>query len=320
MRKLKYKLGFVALLCLIWYLFLKNENSKHLLPIPKSFEITSKCSCQREVVNVNRLSTVLIDTYNSETDTLTEYEVTNKEFESLILTCELYKALKRGQHQKVLSFSVNRSNQKYFNEFLKNIKSIQEVYPGWIIRVYHDNLIDQETVCQFECANSLIDFCRVNQLPNLIVNTVNRRHMLSDVWKWLPLGDDFVDAFIVKNIQSFLFVDEKNSVNEWHNKSSNLFYVVMGKIILNIIYYFIFHFCVLKDNLKEDFPGVKMWGHHNSISTAYSKYLYNMIISRSVSDVFHTEKDLFDTFYKSVFHKNASIYNGLNWKKQFDLF
>ena len=229
MRKLKYKIGFIALLGLICYLYLTNKTSKQLMPIPKSFEITSKCLCQKEVVNVNRLSTVLIDTYNSETDTLSEYEITNEEFGSLILTCELYKSLKRGQHQKVLSFSLNRSNQAYFNEFMKNIKLIQEAYPGWIIRIYHDDLIDQETVCQYECANSLIDFCQVNQLPNFIANTVNRKHMLSNVWKWLPLGDDFVDAFIVKNIQSYLFMDEKNSVNEWYNKSSNLFYIVMGK-------------------------------------------------------------------------------------------
>jgi hypothetical protein len=168
--------------------------------------------------------------------TIKTYFIEN--IDSLKLKCNTFSSLKRGKNQKVIGFSLYGKNKRYYN-YLKNLTYLtQKLYPGWIIKIYHDNTILKSTKCEIECLkdenNNLIDnadFCDVNKMPVSIIN-INRTwsawYIHKMMWRWLPIGDDFVSIFSSRDLDSILQQREVDAVEFWM-KSNKPAHIMRGK-------------------------------------------------------------------------------------------
>jgi hypothetical protein len=141
------------------------------------------------------------------------------------LTCNLYNSLRRGMNQKVISYSLYGQNRFYYR-YLPNItKQIKTLYPEWIIRIYHDNTLNY---CEVECQldDDIIDFCNIEKFPNISVNYMHKMN-----WRWLPIGDSFVDVFNARDTDSAILQRELDSVQYWLLKSNKTAHIMRGYFI-----------------------------------------------------------------------------------------
>lgn len=120
------------------------------------------------------------------------------------------------------------------------IKLVRKYYSGWIIRIYHDSSILNDIKCELECLKDdeqnifdNIDFCDVEKLPivnsknnisnnlwndsNIKNNSWNANYTHSMIWRWFPIGDHLVEAFMSRDSDSLITQREIDSVNVWFN-------------------------------------------------------------------------------------------------------
>ena len=102
---------------LVLFVHYFNENDFTLYEaksqeLPKLVEIQSKCECRKEIVSINKINQyVAINIKNTKTNL--SYIISTETFESLNLACDLYKSLRRGPNQKIISFSLYGNNSFY---------------------------------------------------------------------------------------------------------------------------------------------------------------------------------------------------------------
>ena len=89
-----------------------------------------------------------------------------------------------------------------------------------------------EKKCELECLKDSggnlydnVDFCDVEQIPRIPsnVSTLSVDHLLnwnatyihSSMWRYLAIGDSFVDAFMSRDLDMEIFDREIQAVNEW---------------------------------------------------------------------------------------------------------
>jgi hypothetical protein len=70
---------------------------------------------------------------------------------------------------KVISYSLFGSNQRYITPLIVNARTIKNYYPNWIIRVYHDDTVNTETLC------ILIKFKKVQSCTKILAIFTNFR-------------------------------------------------------------------------------------------------------------------------------------------------
>lgn len=161
------------------------------------------------------------------------YNITFEQANELSFTCDAYNVLKRGFKQKVISYSLFGTGRNYYDKLKSLAKQVEKFYPGWIIRVYYDQSIDKSIICQVECEKDEngelldnADFCNVNKI-SLKLNKSEKSSILNGAyldgtkWRWLPIGDSFVDVFSSRDIDSFIIQREVDSVNAWLNSEKD---------------------------------------------------------------------------------------------------
>lgn len=157
------------------------------------------------------------------------------EFQNLTATCDLYNVLKRGKHQKVLSYSIYGSKSIYFDIIEENLNRIRTFYPGFTARFYYDHTLNKTMRCHFECTYpDLVDFCNVNRFPTEIGQLNHGQSSFKDLsymhkmmWRFLPIGDTFVDVILSRDTDSFVIQREVDAVNEWL-ASLNIAHIMRG--------------------------------------------------------------------------------------------
>jgi hypothetical protein len=210
-----------------------DKNSKY-----RSFE--SQCECKRFENIILHFANLSISIKNAATNKFSQYSLSKQQHFNMNFTCNPYNEFKRGPHQKVISYSLYGKDASYYKQ-LKNITlSVKKLYPGWLVRVYHDNSINTGIICEVECqrdkeTNALIDntdFCNVEELylnlENLHANKIfNLKYVHAMMWRWFPLYDNFVDTFSSRDSDSFILKRELESVNVWLN-SFNIGHIMRG--------------------------------------------------------------------------------------------
>ena len=109
------------------------------------------------------------------------------------------------------------------------------------MRVHHDRSIDKKLKCKLEClkdekGNLLdnVDFCDIEKVPghqipnkkfkkwseqlqlsNHELESWNATYMNAMKWRWFPIDDQFVDAFMSRDSDSLIIQREVDSVNVW---------------------------------------------------------------------------------------------------------
>lgn len=126
-------------------------------------------------------------------------------------------ATARGPNQKIIVYAFYGTiDSKYFNGTAVNVDAVKQMYPGWVIRVYHnlslDNEVEATALCDLWCDHDYLDFCDVRHLPP---DLCDRHTVFGMLWRFFPLGDPLVERFSVRDIDSVILQREVDSVNEW---------------------------------------------------------------------------------------------------------
>ncbi|XP_063584645.1 uncharacterized protein LOC134762205 [Penaeus indicus] len=80
----------------------------------------------------------------------------------------------RGRGQKVASFTVYGQYPTEYHNALRRflVPRVAEVYPGWVMRVYHhlsySDEQQKEWLCNITCTYPHVDFCDVERLPGVL--------------------------------------------------------------------------------------------------------------------------------------------------------
>ena len=199
-------------------------------------ELKSNCECRKERIFVEELS----DKYRvwvGGKKKKKSYE-TNVKLESI--TCDLFNVFRRGPEQKVVAVSLYGTNNRYYKSLKYISKQVAEHYPDWVMRIYYDKSILKSIICEIECLKDEneklldnVDFCYINNIPNgLPENTWSSDYTHGMKWRWLPIGDPFVDVFLSRDSDSWIHDREYESVREWL-KTEYPFHLMRG-FIFNI--------------------------------------------------------------------------------------
>ncbi|XP_043200505.1 uncharacterized protein LOC122369664 [Amphibalanus amphitrite] len=122
----------------------------------------------------------------------------------------------RGAKQNVISFSFyGNASSVFFGGIEANLAKVPEIYPGWVVRVYNDiNMSEprqRELVCDVQCRYDNVDFCDVHDLPGL--GDLSKKFGM--IWRFMPLADDTVERFIVRDLDSLIGWRERAAVDDW---------------------------------------------------------------------------------------------------------
>jgi len=247
-------LGFILLLVLsastttIFYILITDANSHDSNSTSRThFNINtlfnSECECRKgeAIFLTNHESHLAVNSFDQIRNTTRNlFNISIDEFQNLTLTCDMYAFFRRGKSQKVISYSLYGTNTFYYDKLKDIVKQMKSLYPDWSMRVFHDNSINRTIKCQIECLKDdesnefydRVDFCNIeNEIrskPKVLVNALNETTILSFIqhnlsyihamkWRFLPIGDSFVDVFSSRDTDSYLLQREVDSVNVWLN-------------------------------------------------------------------------------------------------------
>ena len=234
----KYYKPFLAItlfsLILCFSLYVLSLSSAHLIEINSNIILKSECDCrQNENVNLRKSNSSLLIVESSKKI----YQLDH--MDSLVFTCDPYNSLRRGKDLKLISYSLYGKNAFYSKLLPKLAMHIKNMYPGWIMRIYHDDSIEPKLKCEMECLKEEdnlidnVDFCHINKIPtkNFLETTWNADYMHAMMWRWLPMGDSFVNVFMSRDSDSLIIQRELDSVNVWlaSNKTAH---IMRGKFCL----------------------------------------------------------------------------------------
>ena len=204
--------------------------------------LESECVCKEEYnvclsLNANDTYTISV---NQDSNQTTRYNLNEDVFFYSNIACDPFNVLRRGMHQKVISYSIYNDENEY-NNFDKNhlislMKSAKKYFPDWVIRIYHNGTISKSDICELECladekTNTLfdnVDFCDINRLT---FESMDIKHLTPSFWRWLTVGDAFVDIFLSRDFDSCIGEREFLAVEEWL-KQNTLFHIMRGKVFV----------------------------------------------------------------------------------------
>lgn len=105
--------------------------------------------------------------------------------------------------KKVLAFSLYGTAERYSRGAYQNAQLIRWVYPGWFMRIYHDDSVEKDLLDQLQ-------FIPEVELVNATVFRLNPMN-----WRFLPAVDDSVEVFCSRDIDARLTLREYSAVSEW---------------------------------------------------------------------------------------------------------
>lgn len=283
-----------------------HDFAKHKFPHEQlhfninKFTIYSKCLCHKEVITVtkqkNNIYLIEVTNISTNNGTQTLYYNLSKEYFESHLSCDLYKVLRRGPNQNVVSFTVKENEvQNHFEYvYFPNIKDIvKNNYKNWTARVYYDTKqLDQNMICHYECSDEKkIDFCDVSYLPLGSNKKWDASFMKPSTRRWLPFGDWLVDIFVSRDYDSCVSDREMSAVRNWI-KSKNLFHV-------------------MRDHPTHDRPIISgMWGFVTYLNRELSEKLFHILIENSDSELITLDR------FWPIFKDNCTIHDSFYCSKK----
>ncbi len=288
---------------------LDNDPHKHRFPhaqrhftLNSTLTLYSSCLCQKEVVTVEKLPThYTITVHNvyhiNTTNNLFAYNISIAEFEAMLVTCDLYKVLRRGPHQNVVAYSLrdNEDIKSFQNVYLINVKTtVSKYYRNWIARIYYDSRkLSSSDVCSMECSSLLgvtdpdnnVDFCDVTQIPFDLRRRWDASFMPAATRRWLPIGDGFVDVFVSRDVDVCTYDREMAAVKDWIEAKT------------------LFH--TMRDHYTHDsyiMPG--LWGLRTRGNRAVARGVFHIIVENAQSG-----NGLLEAKVWPIFRLNSTVHD-----------
>jgi len=165
---------------------------------PILFYRRQKCSCRRPIFE-HKSNLLIIDEAST---SLCSHYSTLRGFHQRIIAISMY-----GPKENII-FGLNES-LNFLHELIIDMK---KMYPGWILRIYHDGSIEENTVCLIECTHNHVDFCNASALGSL--GSVSD-YIPPKIWRFLPAGDLLVDIMASRDLDSPLPQRELDAVHDW---------------------------------------------------------------------------------------------------------
>lgn len=166
------------------------------------------------------------------------FNLTLNEAQRFNKTCDLYNVLRRGPNQKIISYSLYGKNPKYSHNLEEIAHLIRLKYKGYTARVHYDSTVNESIRCRLECEYSdVLDFCNMNEFSTSLnemfgktANVIDMKYLHKMMWRFLPIGDSFVDVIMSRDTDSFFTDREVDAVNAWLN-SNKPFHIMRGLFI-----------------------------------------------------------------------------------------
>lgn len=138
----------------------------------------------------------------------------------------------RGPGQQVISYTLygNTTDSAVFKRYYTLIEKISQtaaqLYPGWIVRVYHDidesEPVFQKMLCSSYCKHANLDLCNVPQLvkrirahPESAIESDQVGGLNPKMYRYLALLDPNVDVVISRDVDSVIRQREVTAVKQW---------------------------------------------------------------------------------------------------------
>ena len=231
-----------------WPLFVDNKRDIEFINQKIKLVLQSACKCRQHeqiiLTENEQINNITIYLRNFQNQTIVKInEFTLKDFHNFNFTCDLYKTLRHGPHQNVISFSLYGKENGYYYRLNHIAEQISKFYENkWSIRIYHDDSIYMHYVCDLECMKNnhntsfidIVDFCHINKISLKYSdylhknNSRNFKYVHAMMWRWFPIGDSFVDFFSSRDTDSLIIQREIDAVFEWNN-SNKVGHIMRGK-------------------------------------------------------------------------------------------
>lgn len=142
--------------------------------------------------------------------------------------------------KRVISFGLYGADPKYVNGALRNAELTPSVFPGWTMRVYHDNTVPRESLDKLAAMGYVVCMCYVAKDMRCISQAgsdacgfglyvcicsfrVELREQAHEAgagiagmfWRFLVADDETVDRYIVRDTDSRLNEREARAVDAW---------------------------------------------------------------------------------------------------------
>ncbi|CAF0887630.1 unnamed protein product [Brachionus calyciflorus] len=219
-----------------------------------------------------------------------------------VFTCDLYNTLKRGPNQKVISYSLYGKDERYYKLIYDTAKKIEKIYPDHLIRIYHDESLDKSFMCDLECSQRHVDFCNIKKLP---LDTFNKSNYLnvdfinSRMWRFLAVGDTFIDLVHNRDSDSTILQREKDSVDEWL-KSDNIIHI-------------------MRDHPQHGtYILAGMWGFKTNLDRNLANLMYEQLVNKTIGKRYnpdgksltkHSDQSFLSEFLYPKIRKKATIHD-----------
>lgn len=105
--------------------------------------------------------------------------------------------------KKIVSFCLFGNKKLYCQGMIENLKEMEEIYPGWIARIYYSDDVPIEYIEKAKKYN-----------PELIKKE-RKSKFDGTLWRFLPLLDKEVEIWISRDCDSRINYREAEAVKEW---------------------------------------------------------------------------------------------------------
>lgn len=217
------------------------QNINEFIVIQKKLELSKSKNLTHYI-----FASLVQFTNNSYGDEMKKRVVLKESLDDLkreIVTCDLYNVLKRGKNQRVIAYSLYGKNKIYYEQLQIIIEQILVKYKNYTVRIYYDKSVNETLRCYFECKyRDVVDFCDVNHFSTSVSDQIwvdekkntdviydDLSYMHKMMWRFIPVGDSFLDLFMSRDTDSFIIDREIDSTKEWLD-SSNIAHIMRGKI------------------------------------------------------------------------------------------
>ena len=211
-----------------------NKKRINISTTNAEVDLKSLCKC-KPIINLKRnLNSVEVNlkTEDNESKLINLYSIKYNELTNTDQSCDLYNSLKRGKEQNVISVVLDSPDRFIIRHLRLLISLAKNIYPKWLVRVYYNQNHDDrmglnKLKCELECKYINVDFCNVNKLTDKHFVDTNYENTNGDlwkakdlnsaIWKWLPVGDTFVDLFLSIDLTKFRLLDQHDLIMNWSN-------------------------------------------------------------------------------------------------------
>ncbi|CAL4092469.1 unnamed protein product, partial [Meganyctiphanes norvegica] len=196
----------------------RGESEQHQLQ--EEEQDLAGCSCTRRLPVKRDLGETILRRRGENGEILTRTI-------SRISTCSNTATL-RGPKQKVVSYTYYGDisnpgiNNRYFSEIKNRAEEVARLYPGWVMRVYHNittsNTQGQQQLCEVVCQQQHVDLCSIHNLPSPF-GDISHKLETATLWRFLPLLDPLVNIMVSRDLDSYILPREVAAVTAWLSSS-----------------------------------------------------------------------------------------------------